>query len=92
MGTLKGNMDVLQGELGGRISALHKKLDSTLCKVDDKISHMDENLNKTMGSLTQTLDMLCALIPRGQGSMGSSTLDDSTQGSPRGFAPQSVPN
>jgi hypothetical protein len=65
MGTLKGNMDVLHEELGGRISAFHKKLDSTLCKVDDKISHMDENLNKTMGSLTQKLDMLCALVPQG---------------------------
>ena len=81
MGTLKGNLDILHDELGGEIKTLHRKVDSTLCKVDDKISHMDENLkttmgslkqdlNLTMGSLSQQLDMLCALMPQGQGSMG----------------------
>jgi hypothetical protein len=51
MGTLRGNLDGLHEELGGEIKTLHKKVDSTLCKVDDKISHMDENLNKILNSL-----------------------------------------
>jgi hypothetical protein len=86
MGTLKGNLDVLQEELGGKINTLRKEVDSTVCKIGG-------NLTKTMGSLTQKLDMLCALVPQGQGSLGSnSTLNDSNRRSPRGFAQQSAPN
>jgi hypothetical protein len=101
MGTLKGNLDVLHDELGGKINTLRKEVDSTLCKFDGNLNktmgsltqELNENLNNIMGSFTQKLDMLCALVPQGQGSMGSnSTLDDSNRGSPRGFAQHSVPN